>query len=49
MKGQAQRDGLQGFAPADRMQGLVVVASFCFWAMVLGLVPGLAIRTLLAG
>ncbi len=49
MEHQPEHAGLQGFAPADRREGLVVVASFCFWAIVLGLIPGLALRTLLLG
>lgn len=49
MEKETRRAGARGLAPADRMEGLVVVAPFCFWAIVLGLVPGLALRSLFAG
>ncbi|WP_439371017.1 hypothetical protein ACRQ5Q_05820 [Bradyrhizobium sp. PMVTL-01] len=34
----------QQFAPADLMQGILVVSSFAFWAVVLGLMPVLLFR-----
>ena len=37
------------FAPADLLQGILVVSSFGFWAVVLGLMPVLVYRVWLAG
>ncbi|MGY8664125.1 hypothetical protein Q3C01_17400 [Bradyrhizobium sp. UFLA05-109] len=37
------------FAPADLMQGLLVISSFGFWALMLGLMPVLLFRVWLAG
>ncbi|GLR87860.1 hypothetical protein GCM10007857_45720 [Bradyrhizobium iriomotense] len=37
------------FAPADLMQGLLVISSFGFWAVMLGLMPVLLFRVWLAG
>ena len=37
------------FAPADLLQGLLVVSSFGFWAVMLGLMPVLLFRVWLAG
>ncbi|MBR1130615.1 hypothetical protein [Bradyrhizobium iriomotense] len=34
----------QQFAPADLLQGILVVSSFGFWAVVLGLMPVLVFR-----
>jgi hypothetical protein len=39
----------QQFAPADLLQGLLVVSSFGFWAVMLGLMPVLLFRVWLAG
>ncbi len=36
------------FAPADLLQGLLVVSSFGFWAVMLGLMPVLLFRVWLA-
>lgn len=36
------------FAPADLFQGLLVVSSFGFWAVMLGLLPVLLLRVWLA-
>ncbi len=46
------RDGptaARDFAPADLVQGLLVISSFGFWAVVLGLMPVLVFRVWLAG
>ena len=37
------------FAPADLLRGILVVSSFGFWAVVLGLMPVLLFRVWLAG
>ena len=37
------------FAPADLMQGILVISSFGFWAVMLGLMPVLLFRVWLAG
>ena len=37
------------FAPADLLQGLLVISSFGFWAVMLGLMPVLMFRVWLAG
>ena len=37
------------FAPADLLQGILVVSSFGFWAVMLGLIPVLLFRVWLAG
>jgi hypothetical protein len=37
------------FAPADLLHGILVVSSFGFWAVVLGLMPVLVYRVWLAG
>lgn len=37
------------FAPADLLQGILVVSSFGFWAVMLGLMPVLLLRVWLAG
>jgi hypothetical protein len=37
------------FAPADFLQGLLVISSFGFWAVMLGLMPVLLFRVWLAG
>jgi hypothetical protein len=37
------------FAPADLLRGILVVSSFGFWAVMLGLMPGLLFRVWLAG
>lgn len=34
----------ENFAPADLLQGILVVSSFGFWAVMLGLVPVLLFR-----
>jgi hypothetical protein len=36
------------FAPADLLQGILVVSSFGFWAVILGLMPVLLFRVWLA-
>lgn len=36
------------FAPADLLQGILVVSSFGFWAVMLGLMPVLLFRIWLA-
>jgi hypothetical protein len=36
------------FAPADLLQGILVVSSFGFWAVMLGLMPVLLFRVWLA-
>jgi hypothetical protein len=36
------------FAPADFLQGILVVSSFGFWAVMLGLMPVLLFRVWLA-
>jgi len=36
------------FAPADLLQGLLVISSFGFWAVMLGLMPVLLFRVWLA-
>ena len=37
------------FAPADLLQGILVVSSFGFWAVMLGLMPVLLFRVWFAG
>ena len=37
------------FAPADLLQGILVVSSFGFWAVMLGLMPVLLFRVWLVG
>lgn len=37
------------FAPADFLQGILVISSFGFWAVMLGLMPVLLFRVWLAG
>jgi hypothetical protein len=39
----------QKFAPADRLQGILMVSAIGFWAVTLGLVPGLFFRVWFAG
>jgi hypothetical protein len=39
----------QQFAPADLVQGILVVSSFGFWAVMLGLMPVLLYRVWLVG
>ncbi|UPK36721.1 hypothetical protein IVB18_05045 [Bradyrhizobium sp. 186] len=38
----------ESFAPADLLQGILVVSSFGFWAVMLGLMPVLLFRVWLA-
>lgn len=38
----------QNYAPADLLQGLLVISSFGFWAVMLGLMPVLLFRVWLA-
>ncbi|MBP0116409.1 MULTISPECIES: hypothetical protein [Bradyrhizobium] len=37
------------FAPADLLQGILMVSSFGFWAVMLGLIPVLLFRVWLIG
>jgi hypothetical protein len=37
------------FAPADLLQGILVISSFGFWAIMLGLMPVLLFRLWLVG
>jgi len=37
------------FAPTDLWQGILLVSSFGFWAVMLGLMPALLFRVWLAG
>ena len=37
------------FAPADLVQGLLMISSFGFWAVMLGLMPVMLYRVCLAG
>ena len=39
---------VKNFAPADLLQGLLVISSFGFWAVMLGLMPVLLFRVWLA-
>jgi hypothetical protein len=39
----------QHFAPADLLRGILVVSSFGFWAVMLGLMPVLLFRVWLVG
>ena len=39
----------QQFAPADLLRGILVVSSFGFWAVMLGLMPVLLFRVWLVG
>jgi hypothetical protein len=39
-----RRTAAQKFAPADLLQGILMVSLFGFWAVLLGLVPGLLFR-----
>ncbi|WP_426420264.1 hypothetical protein [Bradyrhizobium genosp. A] len=38
----------ENFAPADLLQGILMVSSFGFWAVMLGLMPVLLFRVWLA-
>lgn len=38
----------ESFAPVDLLQGILVVSSFGFWAVMLGLMPVLLFRVWLA-
>ncbi|MDE2376113.1 hypothetical protein [Bradyrhizobium sp.] len=38
----------QHYAPADLLQGILLVSSFGFWAVMLGLMPALLFRVWLA-
>ena len=44
-----QPTAAEDFAPADLLQGILVISSFGFWAVMLGLMPVLAFRVWLAG
>jgi hypothetical protein len=48
MKHRARPTAAAQFAPADLFQGLLVVSSFGFWAVMLGLMPVLLLRVWLA-
>ncbi|MBR0778990.1 hypothetical protein JQ625_29550 [Bradyrhizobium diazoefficiens] len=39
-----RRTAAQEYAPDDLLQGILMVSSIGFWAMTLGLVPGLLFR-----
>ena len=39
----------KNFAPADLLQEILVISSFGFWAVMLGLIPVLLFRVWLAG
>ncbi len=39
----------RNYAPADLLQGILVISSFGFWAVMLGLMPVLLFRVWLAG
>lgn len=45
----AQDRTAQDFAPADLLQGILVISSFGFWAIMLGLMPVLLFRIWLVG
>jgi len=49
MAQRTQPTAARNFAPADLLQGLLVISSFGFWAVVLGLMPVLLYRVWLAG
>lgn len=49
MRQRARSTAAEMFAPADRLQGILMVSSFGFWAVMLGLMPGLLFRAWLAG
>lgn len=40
---------VQHYAPADLLQGILVISSFGFWAIMLGFMPVLLYRVWLAG
>ena len=44
-----QPTAVRNFAPADLLQGILVISSFGFWAVMLGLMPALLFRVWLAG
>lgn len=48
MKHRARPTAAAQFASADLFQGLLVVSSFGFWAVMLGLMPVLLLRVWLA-
>jgi hypothetical protein len=48
MPPETQGAGLRNSAPADWIQGLLMVSSFGFWAIMLGLLPVLLVRVVLA-
>jgi hypothetical protein len=45
----SQPTATEDFAPADFRQGILVVSSFGFWAIMLGLMPVLLLRVWLVG
>jgi hypothetical protein len=48
--GLRHRDSIaQNYAPADLLKGILVISSFGFWAVMLGLMPVLLFRVWLAG
>jgi hypothetical protein len=47
--GHRDQPAARNFAPADLLQGILVISSFGFWAVMLGLMPALLFRVLLAG
>jgi len=48
MRHRTRPTGASQFAPADLLQGILVVSSFGFWAVVLGLMPVLLFKVWLA-
>jgi hypothetical protein len=40
---------MRNYAPGDLWQGILVISSFGFWAVMLGLMPVLLFRVWLAG
>ena len=44
MRHRIQPTAARQFAPADLLQGILVVSSFGFWAVMLGLIPVLLFR-----
>lgn len=49
MQHRTQPTAARQFAPADLLQGILVVSSFGFWAVLLGLMPVLLLRVWNAG
>jgi hypothetical protein len=48
MELRSEDPAVQNYAPADLLQGILLISSFGFWAVMLGLVPALLFRVWVA-